>query len=130
MARFLFRQSQRLRSEAEFRGVMKHKLFRNKGFMRLYIAPNSIGRPRFGVSISRKCGKATVRNRLKRLGREAFRLSQNDIAADFDYVLIFTPKMSKTGTEPMRMLETLTFQEVQGSFLDMAGSILRRQAKP
>ena len=129
MARFLFRQSQKIKSQAEFREVMRYKLFVQKGFMRLYMAPNTAGLSRLGVSISRTCGKAHLRNRLKRLAREAFRLSQHDIAADFDYVLIFTPKMSKTGTEPKRTLETLTFQEVQGSFLEMAGILLKRQTK-
>lgn len=127
MARLLFRKDQRIRSEAEFRAVMKHKLFVRKGVMRLYMAPNNAGRPRFGVSIGKSCGKAHLRNRLKRLAREAFRLSQYDLPADFDYVLIFTPKMSKKGTEPDGGLKKLTFQEVRGSFLEMAGLLAGRR---
>lgn len=127
MARFIFRKEQRIRSGADFRAVMKHKLFVRKGVMRLYMAPAAAGRPRFGVSIGKSCGKAYLRNRLKRLAREAFRLSQYDIPSDFDYVLIFTPKMSKKGTEPDRGLENLTFQEVRGSFLEMAGLLVGRQ---
>jgi len=108
---------------------MRHKLFTNKGFMRLYMAGNSSGKSRLGISVSRACGKAHLRNRLKRLGRDAFRLSQHEIPADFDYVLIFTPKMSKTGTEPEKTMDSLTFQEVRGSFLDMIRILMSRQSK-
>lgn len=48
-------------------------------WLRLSAARNDLGHPRLGLVVSRKVGGAVVRNRWKRLLREAFRLSQHDL---------------------------------------------------
>jgi ribonuclease P protein component len=44
--------------------------------------------PRLGISASRRLGGAVVRNRWKRLLREAFRLSRSQLPAGIDLVVI------------------------------------------
>jgi len=52
-------------------------------------APQPAGaRPRVGVITSRKLGDAVVRNRARRLLREAFRAHQHELAGPVDLVLV------------------------------------------
>ncbi len=61
---------------------------------------------RLGVITGRKIGGAVVRNRARRLLREAFRLHQHDLAGPVDLVLVARPSVVGKG-----------FVEVETDFL-------------
>ena len=49
--------------------------------------------PRLGLSVSKKLGGAVVRNRIKRLLREAFQASAGQLAEEYDLVVIARPQL-------------------------------------
>jgi ribonuclease P protein component len=66
----------------------------------MYIAENDCKIARLGIAVNKSVGTSVVRNRLKRLIREAFRQNQRNIPRGFDYLFMFSPawkdKLSKS----------------------------------
>ena len=62
----------------------------------VFAAPNEFDYLRLGMSVSRKVGNAVLRNRLRRLYRETFRLSRQEMPGGLDLILI--PRSSKEPT--------------------------------
>jgi ribonuclease P protein component len=77
-----------MKSAREFTQVYAKKVRAADHCLLVYAAENGLGRTRFGVSVSRKVGNAVVRSTVKRLLREAFRLSQYDLPNGLDLILI------------------------------------------
>ena len=72
---FRFSRTRRIRSRRDFEHIYEHgQLYKDEFFRIFYVRKSSTELGRLGLSISKKLGKAHVRNRLKRIIREAFRL--------------------------------------------------------
>jgi ribonuclease P protein component len=72
----------RLRSKLQFDALYASGKRIDDRFFGLRVRPNGLGYPRIGLAVAVKtAGNAVKRNRLRRLVREAFRLSQHELPA-------------------------------------------------
>jgi ribonuclease P protein component len=89
-----FPKSAKLLKAAEFDRVFQSRTSAANQLIIVYAATSSSEQPRLGLTVSRKCGNAVVRNRWKRSLREAFRLVQHELPRHLDLVVI--PKKGAT----------------------------------
>jgi ribonuclease P protein component len=85
---FTFRPEERLLRPADFRRVFDRRRSVSNEFLIVYACLNGLPQPRLGLSVSRKVGNAVRRNRLRRLYREAFRLTRHTLPGGLDLVLV------------------------------------------
>ena len=84
-----FGKDRRLRASADFRRVQRvGRRVTSAHFVFLIAAREEIGPSRMGLVVSRKVGNAVVRNRVKRLCRECFRLDVGKLPDGVDVVII------------------------------------------
>ncbi len=100
--RLLFPPTHRLKSPEDFKRVYDRKRSVSDANLIVYACENALPHARLGVSVSKKVGGAIVRNRFKRLFREAFRLLQHELPPGIDYVLIPKLPARDLGLEPIR----------------------------
>ena len=86
--RYRFRPAEHLRRPSDFRRVYERRRSVSDGLLLIYACPNGLPYLRLGLSVSRKVGPAVHRNRLRRLYREAFRLTRHEMPTGLDLVLI------------------------------------------
>lgn len=91
-ASYMLQREHRLTDKRDFQRVFHHgQSFANRYLVLYYLKNPTSEHFRVGFSVSKKVGKAVVRNRVKRLLREAFRLEKERIKEPMDFVVIARP---------------------------------------
>jgi ribonuclease P protein component len=109
-----FRPHERMKDPAEFRRVFEGRRSVSDAVLVVYGLANGREYSRLGISVSRKKVRAAHdRNRLKRLVREAFRLSKAELPRGLD--LIVLPRIMSP-----------PFGVVRRSLTDLARDVARR----
>jgi ribonuclease P protein component len=112
--RATFRPHERIKSPADFRRAFDRRRSVSNESLIIYGVENGLDYPRLGISVSRKkVRRATARNRIKRLIREAFRLQKAGLATGLDLVVL--PRGGD-----------LTFADAQQSMASLGRDLARR----
>jgi len=82
-----FRKRHRLTKRKDFQAVFSAKARASMGAVTIFTKPNECEHARLGLSVGRRVGSAVVRSRVKRLFREAFRLTRADLPGSYDFVV-------------------------------------------
>ena len=83
-----FPKTAHLRSSLDFERVYALRCKAADGVLLMFLARNEVAVTRIGLSVGKKHGGAVVRNRLKRLLREAFRLERSRLPSGLDLIAI------------------------------------------
>jgi ribonuclease P protein component len=88
----------RLSRSKDFDAVYRHGTSASTRYLTLHWFPRDDdpdGAPRLGLAVPKSVGAAVVRNRVKRLLREAWRTHVPEIPAGRDYVLVARPGLAE-----------------------------------
>ncbi len=99
-------RSERIRKKFQFEAVFKSSYRSEYNGVRIIVHANQLPFNRIGVIVKKGTKSAVLRNREKRLTKEAFRHLKPKITAGYDFIFIIT----KTGSEffeRINQLETL-----------------------
>ena len=113
-----FPHAHRLHGREDFTAVYNAKMRKSSGPLLVFTRPSDRPQFRLGLSVSRKVGNAVVRGRVKRMLREAFRLTQPSWSTldggGLDLVVVVRPHTPAALTEYQRHLTSTVEAAVRG----------------
>jgi ribonuclease P protein component len=116
---YRYRPHEHLKRPGDFQRVYALRRSASNPWLIVYACQNDRGRHRLGLSVSRKVGPAVVRNRWKRLLREAFRLTRHLLPAEPGLDLVLIPR--RPAPPPLEELKRSLPKLVRQLALRLAG---------
>ena len=113
-----------LTASPEFERVYRKGSVHKGRLFSVHVLANAVGKPRLGLSVSKKVGSAVKRNRVRRRLKEIFRSSADKLPCDLDFVVSARPAAAEASFEELNeeflgalssLDKKLAMQEVEGS---------------
>ena len=102
-----------LKTNREFSRVFKKGKYKAGKHIVVYALENGFSYNRVGISISKKVGIAVQRNRVKRLIRESYRLSEDSILTGYDIVILVKSTVrSKNNNNRLKAVSLPSFHDI------------------
>lgn len=110
------KSEERVRKNSHFRYIYNRGKSISNASLVMYTKRNNKPINRIGISVSKKIGKAVVRNRVKRLIKESYRNNSNKFNKGYDIIFI-----ARVGTS------NLKYKDIEKSIYNLAkrGGILK-----
>lgn len=101
---FLFSRDFRIRKSSDFRNIYKLGNKISGSFYTAFFLPAQTSVSRLGVVVSKRVGNAVVRNRQKRIVKEAFRVKKEEFHFLWDLVVVVNrvPRVPERGREDLQ----------------------------
>ena len=99
----------KIKKNKEFKRIYSDGRSIANRFLVLYYLNNGLEYNRLGISISKKVGNAVIRNRIRRLITEVYRLNLPKLEPGWDFIIIARP----------RYISQAAYKELEGAFLNL-----------
>ena len=123
MRKYTFGKEKRIRANSRFREIIGNKFCICTDDVIIFVLKNDLPISRAGISVGKRFGPAVMRNHLKRLMREAFRLSSDLVPEGYDFVLMYNSKLTDQTRNQKRKIQ---FAQVLSS-LELAMTKLNKR---
>ena len=101
-----------LKKNRDFKGLYRSGKSSVNPYLVLYCRKNRRGASRLGISVGTKVGNAVKRNRVRRLIREAYRLSEDKLRPGHDLVVVARVRACTAG-----------YAEIEAALLSLCGKL-------
>jgi ribonuclease P protein component len=112
LSAYSFKKTERILKRSGFVRLSKEgKRIHGDHFVVNY-GSNRLGNQRLGITVSKKVGCAVIRNRIKRLVREYYRLNKARIENSYDLNIIAKPGVAKLSSQKIYQTLEQLFSEI------------------
>ena len=83
------KKTEMLKKNYEFKNVLDKGKYFGGDYIEAFVIKNETPKNQLGIAISKKIGKATIKNNIKRLIRENYRLLEEEIKTGYSLVILW-----------------------------------------